>query len=136
MQFVKQNRKFDIKEVVVATIILILNTICKPTLSSALQTSYVGIASFIVLVYLSYFLKNKLVVVLCGIVSKYSYAIFLVHHIIIAHMMATFDLNNITHLQSYELFISVFIVICIFAKILYEVHANIMQVVAKVIQKN
>ena len=51
-------------------------------------------------------------------------------------MMATFDLNKITHLQSYELFISVFIVICIFAKILYEVHANIMQVVAKVIQKD
>ena len=136
MQFVKQNRKFDIREVVVATIILILNTICKPTWSSALQTSYVGIASFIVLVYLYYFLKNKLAVVLCGIVSKYSYAIFLVHHIIIAHMMATFDLNKITHLQSYELFISVFIVICIFAKILYEVHANIMQVVAKVIQKD
>lgn len=70
-----------------------------------------------VLVYISYFVRHKLWHEICNIISKYSYAIFLVHHQIIAKMMATFDLQNITHIQSYVLFFAICIVIVFFCGI-------------------
>ena len=59
-------------------------------------------------------------------ISKYSYAIFLVHHVIIAEIMARFDLVNISVKKSYLLFAAICVVIAVFAWILFHVHAFIM----------
>ena len=53
MSFIKLQRKVDWKVALGALAILIINGIAKPSWSENIQTTYVGILSFLVLVYLS-----------------------------------------------------------------------------------
>lgn len=122
MSFIKLRNKVDWKIAAMALIILIINEIAKPSWSENIQTTYVGILSFLVLVYLSYWIKANVVKKICNVISKYSYAIFLVHHLVIARMMSTFDLVNISVLHSYLLFCAVCAVIGFFSWALYRVH--------------
>lgn len=126
MYFVRWGKKVDWKMALSAFLILIVNGVVAPSWSSMLQTTYVGIASFIVLVFLSYYLKFSACEKFCDVISKYSYAIFLVHHVIIAEIMARFDLVNISVKKSYLLFAAICVVIAVFAWILFHIHAFIM----------
>ena len=136
MYFVKWGRKVNWKFAVLSVMILILNSIIKPEWSVNLQTTYVGIASFIVLVYLLYYLENVVVKKICNTISKYSYSIFLVHHVIIAKMMSTFDLVSISIVDSYVLFVSICFVIALFSWLLYNFHAYVMKQVALMLPKS
>lgn len=127
MYFVKWRKKVDWKVALTALIVLVLNGVLKPGWSDIMQTTYVGIASFLVLVYLSYFMENRWCQWGAAIISKYSYAIFLVHHVIIGCMMATFDLTTITRLHSYLLFMTISIVIGFMAFLLYHFHSYLMR---------
>lgn len=126
MIFVKYGCKVNWKAAAGAFAVLVLNGIMKPAISSNIQTTYVGIASFLVLVFMSYYLKCGITEYICGLLSKYSYAIFLVHHIIITKMTERFDLTQISKLHSHILFITICIVIVLFAWALYQFHAKIM----------
>lgn len=126
MYFVRWGKKVDWKMALPAFLILVVNGVAAPAWSSMLQTTYVGIASFIVLVFLSYYLKFSACEKFCNVISKYSYAIFLVHHVIIAEIMARFDLVNISVKKSYLLFAAICVVIAVFAWILFHIHAFIM----------
>lgn len=122
MYFIKYIKKVRLPEVLCALLVIILNTFIKPQISEDIQTTYIGIASFIVLVYVSYLLqKSELVKCCCSWVSKYSYAIFLVHHIVIYYVMATFNLYTITHVQSYIMFFGFCVIIFVMSKVLFEV---------------
>ena len=127
MYFVKWRKKVNWKVALIALIVLILNGVLKPGWSDIMQTTYVGIASFLVLVYLSYFMENRWCQWGASIISKYSYAIFLVHHVIIGCMMATFDLTTITRLHSYLLFMTISVVIAFMAFLLYHFHSYLMR---------
>lgn len=135
MYFVKYIKKINLPTAIIATAILLLNGFLKPNWNESLQTTYVGIATFILLVYISYFVKYKVIETPCNIISKYSYAIFLVHHVIIAHMMARFNLEVISILESYILFISCCVVIALFAFLLFKLHECIMKQVSQCIVK-
>ena len=126
MYFVRWGKRVDWKAALGAFLLLVANGIAAPAWSSMLQTTYVGIASFIVLVFLSYYLKFSACEKFCNVISKYSYAIFLVHHVIIAEIMARFDLVNISVKKSYLLFAAICVVIAVFAWILFHIHAFIM----------
>lgn len=126
MLYAQSGKKINWKMAVSAMIILVGNSIIKPSFPEAIQTTYVGIASFVLLVYLSYWFKFKICHYLCNIISKYSYAIFLVHHVIISEMMMTFDLTNISRGYSYVLFAVICLVIAVIAWGLYHFHAYIM----------
>lgn len=126
MYFVRLGKKVDWKIAVSAFLMLVANGVVAPTWSSMLQTTYVGIASFLVLVFLSYYLRFPICEKFSNLISKYSYAIFLVHHVIIAEIMARFDLVNISVKKSYLLFAVICVVIAVFAWILFHVHAFIM----------
>lgn len=122
MYFVKYIKKVNWKMTVISMTIIILNTItASQNIHQDIQTTYVGISAFIVLYYLGTFVqKRRFIVYSCKEVCKYSYAIFLVHHYIIALMMGEFDLNAITILESWLLFILICGVILFFSKLLYE----------------
>lgn len=135
MLYVQSEKKIDWKTAVSATIILVVNSIIKPSFPDAIQTTYVGIASFILLIYLSYWFRFKICYCMCNIVSKYSYAIFLVHHVIISEMMMTFDLTHISRGYSYMLFAVVCAVIAVFSWGLYHFHAYIMSQISLLFNK-
>lgn len=127
MYFIKYIKKVNLPTALLSLIVLVVNGVMKPEWNGSLQTTYVGIASFLLLVYLSYFLKYKIIQIPCNIISKYSYAIFLVHHVVIARMMGSFNLQTITHLESYILFFACCGVIAIFTFLLYQIHGCIMK---------
>lgn len=127
MFFVKYCRSVNWKVASLSLGIIIANGVIKPSFSSSIQTTYVGIASFLVLVFLSDFIKYSCVTYVCGILSKYSYAIFLVHHVIIANMMQRFDLAHMSKVHSYVLFLTICSVIAFFSWLLHQFHHVVMQ---------
>ncbi len=122
MYFVKYIKKVNIPMLLISLIVLVLNAMIKPQFLQALQTTYIGIASFFVLVFISKYVQHKIIEIPCNIISKYSYAIFLVHHIVIAQMMSTFDLTTISITESYILFLAVCGVISICSFLLYNLN--------------
>lgn len=127
MFFIKYNGKVTWKIAVTALMIVVANWILKPEISASIQTTYVGIASFLALVYLSNVLKCAPVEFVCGKLSKYSYAIFLVHHVVIGKMMERFNLVEISVGKSYLLFLFTCCVIAVFAWGLYFLHGQVMK---------
>ena len=135
MYFVRWGRKVDWKAALLALVLLVANGLLAPALPDMLQTTYVGIASFLLLVFLSYYVKVPVCEKFCGVISKYSYAIFLVHHVIIAEIMQHFDLVQISVAKSYLLFACTCVVIAVFAWLLFQVHRLIMKQIPTLFKK-
>lgn len=105
---------------IISIIILAANTIIKPQFNSNLQTTYVGIAAFVLLVLVSRYFDKKLIRRIVAIVCKYSYAVFLTHHVIIHWFTSRFDLYNITLTNNVILFLLCCLVIIFFSYILFQ----------------
>lgn len=121
MYFIKYIKKSNLIMAVCGLLVLICNQIFKPEWSQDIQTTYIGIASFLVLVYVAGFVKNKNVHAICAWISKYSYAIFLTHHITIFVFMGKFNLTSMVHLESYMVFFGLCFVIAVSSVILFIV---------------
>lgn len=133
MYFVKYIKKVSLRTLLISLLILLINILVKPTINDSLQTTYIGIATFLVLVYLSDFLKNKMICTISNFLSKYSYAIFLVHHVIITIIMGYVGLNNMNLFKSYATFGLCLFLIFICAYLLYNIHSHIMKSINKII---
>lgn len=129
MYFVKYIKRVNILPLVLSILVLLLNQFIKPTFDGSLQTTYIGIASFLVLVYISDYLNNKYIQKVCKLISKYSYAIFLVHHVIITVVMGYIGLNNVYPIKSYIVFLICLVIIFICAYLLYHLHSYIMRMI-------
>ena len=125
MYFIKLRKKVKLPVAVFALLVLVCNQLLKPQFSQDLQVTYIGIFSYLLIVYISYFVKNVTICNVCAWISKYSYAIFLVHHIVIYSLMGTFNLYAMTTLQSYLVFFGLCFVIASMSWMLYQLHARI-----------
>lgn len=126
MYFVKYIKKVKWPVALAGLTVFIANWVIAPNISENIQTTYVGIASFLVLVYVSKFFTHKFYTGLCAIVCKYSFACFLMHHYIISQMVAKFDLGTISRTNSYLLFFACCVVIIVASYLLQKVHDSIM----------
>lgn len=121
MYFVKNRKSVNWYTALIAMIVLAVNSILKPDIHDSIQTTYIGIAFFLVLVFLANYIHNKKFTKLCGFICKYSYAVFLVHHVIIEYIQ-----NGGTYMASinmgvnYMLFLVTTIIIIIIAVLLYN----------------
>ncbi|MEG1981008.1 MAG: acyltransferase [Clostridia bacterium] len=128
MYFVKYVKKINLPTALVGVAVLALNTFLKPTFNDSIQTIYVGLASFVVLVYIAKFIKNITVQKICSIICKYSYSIFLVHHVIIYRILERFDLNSISKLYVYILFLACLLATFLVAYLLQRLFDCVMKV--------
>lgn len=135
MYFVKYIKKVNLKMFFLSCIILIINGICKPEFNTNIQTTYVGILSFITLVYISKIMRYNWIKVPMENISKYSYAIFLTHHVIIAQIMGKYDYANISIIYSWILFILCCALIGLATIALYSMHRRMMGFITKCIEK-
>lgn len=120
MYFIKYQRRVSGSEALISLLIIILNTILAPTaIHTNIQVTYIGIASFLLLVYLANKIKSQRLMKLFQTISKYSFSCFLVHHQIIYIMAEKFDLANITKLNSHLLFLACCLVITVMSRALY-----------------
>lgn len=105
MWFVRYRKKVSLYAALAGAGILVLNILLKPQISEHIQTTYVGISLFLVLVYLHRYLDSSLLRAVCKTVGKYSYAVFLTHHVIIDEITRTFSMGTINKFERYVLFL-------------------------------
>ncbi|MEG1945689.1 MAG: acyltransferase [Lachnospiraceae bacterium] len=104
MLFIKYFKKVKWSVAVISFVILIGNTLFAPPWNTNIQTTYVGICAFLVLVFISNYAKCTVLEKFVQFISKYSYAIFLIHHVLFYRITSYFDLYHITVMQSYLIF--------------------------------
>lgn len=105
MLFLDKIKKVKPWMLLVSVAILGLNMIIRPAFPESVQTTYIGIAFFMVLVFLANYLDRQPLRVICGSVSKYSYAVFLTHHFIIDQICDRFPMESLKRSERYLLFI-------------------------------
>ena len=131
MYFVKYIKKVKLPVVLVSVLVIIYNTCLTPPFNVTVQTTYIGICSFMVLAWLSDYIKVFWVENICSIVSKYSYAVFLVHHFIIFRITEKYNLYALTKAGSYSLFLTCVVFICVGAYIIYHIDKGVRDIFTK-----
>lgn len=135
MLYMKYIKKTDWKAALMAITVLVLNTVLAPTFDSNVQTTYVGIMAFLCLTFVAKFLDCKIIRVICQFLSKYCYAIFLIHHFIIYKVAGMIDFYAISTSQSYGVFAICVVVILIASISIYWVDYAIKFGVTKIREK-
>lgn len=120
MLFVAYIKKVKVAYLLPSLAVLALNTVLAPHINDSFQTTYVGIATFLVLVFISQFFEFAVAENICSEIGKYSYAIFLVHHQVISQITSKFNLDTLTRGNSYVLFLLCLSVTFILSKILFD----------------
>ena len=128
MYFIKYIKKVKWPFAIAGLIIIIVNWIIAPDfIPQDVQILYIGVASFIILMYISKFIeKSKLIVDLSGFISKYSYAIFLTHHVIIMQVCAQFNIMGFSIWSSIACFTLCLVLTLISSVLLYKFEKTIM----------
>ncbi|MCP1110128.1 acyltransferase family protein [Ohessyouella blattaphilus] len=131
MWFIKERRKVSISAALIGLAIVVANSFLKPsTIPQMYQITYVGISSYIVLIYVASIVERfRIVDWFVSLISKYSYAIFLVHHVIIEKIRSRFDLAALSAFKSYILFLAICLFIAIFSGLLYKAHDVMMKII-------
>ncbi len=90
-----------------------------------LCANIIGYALFIVLAFIGQSIKEGKFTSLVSLLGKYSYAVFLVHHYIIMKMESTFQNADLQKTGTLVLYITCWIVIGIFAKLLFVINKSV-----------
>ena len=131
MIFILYIRKPKIWHLCCSIFILLLNTFLKPNWPTSLQTTYIGICSFIVLVYISKWFTHPLFMSASKTLSKYSYAIFLTHHVIIDEIANTFPMAELNRSERYLLFLLCLIITGLASYLLFHFNAFVVSSIKK-----
>lgn len=128
MYFVRYIKEVKWPVALASMLVLVANTILRPGFNEMIQVVYVGIASFLVLVYLSKFLGARWFKQLCGKIGKYSYACFLVHHFVIYRVTEKFDLGTLSVAKSYMLFLVVLFAIVLATIAIHKLNDKVLDI--------
>ncbi len=113
MYFVKYIKKVPWYVAALAVVLLTVQTIIKPNFAEQIPVTYVGILAFLVLVFVCEYIGFYWVKNISSVVCKYSYACFLMHHQIIYIIMTKLDLENMSKISSYSLFVAIGLLVII-----------------------
>lgn len=136
MIYMKYFRKTDWKVALGALAVLIANTILSPDFNSNIQTTYVGIAAFLVLTFIAKYMECGVVKAICSFLSKYAYAIFLIHHFIIYKVTDMVDFYKISTAESYGVFAGCVVIIIVASVVLVFINDKLKLLFSKLGKKN
>lgn len=103
MYFARYMKKAPLWVILPAVGILVVSSM-RPQFNEDIATTFVGIASFLIIVAIARFVDIQPVRAFVGIIAKYSYAIFLVHHVVILKVFEGVDATNFYPVQVYGFF--------------------------------
>lgn len=126
MYFVKAKKEISWKAAAGALAVLIVNEFLPWEVNGSIRATYVGIALFLVLVYLCNFIKWIPVRKICSCICKYSYGIFIIHHVIILEVVKRMNLSEISKLDSYLLFMCCCCIIAALVFVLQKTYDGVM----------
>ncbi len=125
MFFMQSGKKVRWPAALISLGVIIVNYYLPWQIDSTLQATYIGIAVFLIMVWLAEFLRWIPFRRICAWICKYSYAIFIVHHTLIYYIAGRFNLYEITRFNSHLLFLCCCCVIFVVAFLLQKVHDRI-----------
>lgn len=108
-------------------VILAATTIFHPAFPESFETTYVGISFFLVLAWISSFITSPLIGGIVKTASKYSYAVFLVHHVIIDQLALHFPMEELNRSERYLLFILYCCLTALAANLLHRLHDRLIK---------
>lgn len=110
MYFIQYIKKVPVATAIASLLVLVVQEI-HPLLRDSLGVTAVGICAFLVIVYAARWLDVQPVRVPVKSVSRYSYPIFLVHHVLIAQVFTIVDFSALSTADGYLLFVVDFMII-------------------------
>ncbi|WP_252247656.1 acyltransferase [Clostridium sp. ZS6] len=126
MYLIKYCEKIKMYQVLISLAILLL-LICKYIeINQMYKVTIMGISLFVVLSFIGQHISYKFSKPF-ECISKYSYAIFLIHHVIIEQICSRFDGHNLRILEAYCLLIIILILIAFFSFILYKTNSILLR---------
>lgn len=130
MYLIKYIKSIKLYQFILALIIS-LSLLCIPVnfVNKMYKITVIGICLFLVFIYISKYINTKKIKLIFEYISKYSYSIFLVHHIVIGEILARFNNTSISKTETLCLFMIVSIVIGMISIFLYKVSGKITQYV-------
>lgn len=103
-------------------------TIARPLDDPNVATTVVGISAFVVLAVVARYLEFRPVRAVVGLIAKYSFAIFLVHHVVIMQLFDMVDPAGLTtRTQVYSVFVATSLVIFGLAVALFRLEQNVLK---------
>ena len=134
MYFIQYVKKIPTYAAAIALLLLVTQEI-HPVFNGSLAVTIVGICTFAVIVYVAKWLDIQPIRVPVNSVSKYSYAIFLVHHILISQVFTIVDCTSLSHSDGYLLFFVDFAMIMTLSMVLYQFEKKTTEYIRKMIRK-
>lgn len=125
MYFILYFKKVNIYQFVGALSVSMFLLFKVLNINSMYKVTIVGISLFFVLTFIGQNINLQKIKRPFILISKYSYAIFLVHHVIIEQMLIRFNSRKITHTESYLLFLIICILITIISAYLYKISTEL-----------
>lgn len=126
MLLVKRKIRPNLVSGLLGLVLVLANAVLKPPILKDIQVFYVGLASFFFLSYLASLIKNEKVMLLFQKVGKYSYAVFLVHHLITDIFFTKVSVQTMTRTHSYVSFLGLCVIIGFCAWMLYRVNSTLL----------
>lgn len=101
--FVLYVRRVHWISVVPAAAVLLVSSLLPTEIPEDLATTFVGITAFLILVVAGRYVAIQPVRAVVGLIAKYSYPIFLVHHVVIMVLFQKIDVSGFVPVQRYTL---------------------------------
>ncbi|MFL1676638.1 acyltransferase family protein [Paenibacillus dendritiformis] len=120
MYFVQYFKRVNIYMFSGSLIVVVFMLIVEIPINYMYTISMFGISLFVVLAFVGQYIKNVRIHKPFLLISKYSFAIFLIHHVITEQLLVRFTERVITPIETYCLFIIVCIVIGIASFYLFK----------------
>ncbi len=122
MYFITYIKRVNISTGIISFIILMIFLLIPIPMLEIFKIDIIGVSTFLLLVYVAQFLKNNYIIYCFRTISKYSYAIFLVHHIVMVQFLNYFS-NQILSIGKFMIvFIETVFLILIFTLFLYKLN--------------
>ncbi|MBM7824875.1 ABC-type polysaccharide/polyol phosphate export permease [Arcanobacterium pluranimalium] len=119
----------------IPTVFILLVGAAFPDLQENLTTAIVGPAFFVLLAIIGQQLDNRFVRLPVSLISKYSYAVFLTHHVIILCAFMTVNVPALSQLYKWVLFIGLNLVIFVVSVVLFHVNDYVVKGFSAVFKK-
>ncbi|GAA0077162.1 acyltransferase [Clostridium sp. CTA-5] len=131
MYFFKYIKKVHNYQFVIALIVSAIMLYVPININHMYEITITGSALFIVLSYLGQQITQNKVKSLFTLISKYSYAVFLTHHVVINQIQRRFVGIESTKTEMYFLLLISIIVIAIMSNVLYRINKNVISYIKK-----
>lgn len=106
---------------------IIFRTVNFSFLDGKFQIYIPAVISFFLFVYVSKFITNKFIKKVFEVLSKYSYAIFLLHSFVIKEVLTMFEGKTLSNIEGIGVFFIIVAIIAILSKLLYMLTSYIMK---------